>query len=85
MHICQYILFQVVIPAVSSVTSSKTWPEVVTQDVCGHTGSLKATLTVLSGKVKGQTLLPTSHDVQYAAEANFDKYVTLLLKVLSNH
>lgn len=44
------------------------WPHVVSQDVMKHTGGLKGDVFVLSGQVKGKTLLPMSPQAENATE-----------------
>ena len=62
---------QMITPSVSSTTGIfKTCPEVVRQDINKHTDILKSSLTMLSGKVKKQTLLPISQEVQTASIFN---------------
>ena len=61
------------LPAVVSDTNSRKWPQVVSQDVMKKTGSLKGNVLVLSGEVKGRTLLPFSPQAQVATEAQQDE------------
>ena len=49
---------QVLIPLLSNNDNRSKWPQVVSQDVMHHVGVLKGDVYVLSGQVKGKTLLP---------------------------
>ena len=49
---------QVLIPLLSNSGNHTRWPQVVSQDVMHHVGVLKGDVYVLSGQVKGKTLLP---------------------------
>ena len=45
------------------------WPHVVTQDVTRHVGTLKGDVFMLSGQVKGRTLLPLPSQTESLVEA----------------
>lgn len=45
------------------------WPNVVTQDIGRHVGSLKGDVFTLSGQVKGRTLLPLPPQTDLLIEA----------------
>ncbi|XP_063077561.1 dynein axonemal heavy chain 9-like [Engraulis encrasicolus] len=49
---------EVVVPVLSNGRNHNQWPQVVSQDVLRHIHSLKNTVFVASGQVKGKTLLP---------------------------
>ena len=51
-------LFQVLCPLLSNEKNHDQWPYVVSQDVRRHVHSLKSAVYVVSGQVKGKTLLP---------------------------
>lgn len=73
MHIWKCPSLQFLVPAVSDGTNSKQWPQVVSQDVTNHTGGLKGIVLVLSGEVKGRTLLPFSLQAEVATETRHDE------------
>lgn len=68
-----HLLFQMMLPTVSSNTNSRMWPQVVTHDVAKHTGVLKSNVLVLYGEVKGRTLLPFSPQSELATETKDDE------------
>lgn len=45
-------------PLLSNHINHAKWPQVVSQDVSRHVGNVKSDVYVLSGLVKGKTLLP---------------------------
>ena len=51
-------LFQVLVPLLSNKHNHQAWPEVVSQDVMKHVYNLKNNVYVISGQVKGKTVLP---------------------------
>lgn len=60
---------QVMVPLITNESNHWRWPAVVSQDVVQHTGSLKGDVFVLSGQVKGRTLLPLPPQAERAAQA----------------
>ena len=46
------------VPLITNECNHWQWPAVVSQDVVQHTGGLKGDVFMLSGQVKGRTLLP---------------------------
>uniref|UniRef100_A0A668AEI7 Dynein axonemal heavy chain 17 n=1 Tax=Myripristis murdjan TaxID=586833 RepID=A0A668AEI7_9TELE len=49
---------EVMVPLLSSGRNHTEWPQVMSQDMRRHVHSLKTNVFVMSGKVKGKTLLP---------------------------
>jgi dynein heavy chain len=65
--------FQILVPLLSNQRNHEQWPAVVSQDVLRHVHSLKSNVFVISGQVKGKTLLPLpvgSDQVSEACEAD---------------
>lgn len=60
-------------PVIGCETNSQCWPNVVSEDVTRHTGVLKSDIYVISGEVKGRTLLPFSADAEVATNADYDQ------------
>ncbi|XP_064397591.1 dynein beta chain, ciliary-like isoform X3 [Halichondria panicea] len=58
-----------VVPMLSNNENHSLWPNVVSQVVMKHTGGLKGDVLVVSGQVKGKTLLPMSPQAEMAAES----------------
>ena len=56
-------------PLITNDNNHQKWPCVVSQDVMKHTGGLKGDVCVLSGQVKGKTLLPLPPKAEHAAQA----------------
>lgn len=76
-------------------TNRSKWPNVVSQDVIHHIGTLKGEVFMFSGQVKGKTLLPLPHQADLVAKAIESEsryniiianhsYHTLLLHALCN-
>jgi dynein heavy chain len=65
-----------VYPAISSSTNSRRWPQVVSEDVNKHTETFKGSVFVVSGNVKGRTLLPFPHQAEVATSADYDQVCT---------
>lgn len=61
--------FQILIPLIANSTNNSSWPEVVTEDVARHMGHFKGDVFVLSGQVKGRTLLPLPAQAELFIEA----------------
>ena len=57
------------LPLITNDQNHFQWPGVVSQDVVKHTGGLKGDVLVLSGQVKGRTLLPLPPQAETATEA----------------
>ena len=53
-----FSLSQILVPLLSNPENHKKWPNVVSNDIMRHVGGLKGDVYVLSGQVKGRTLLP---------------------------
>ena len=53
-----FSFLQVLVPLLSNQRNHEHWPEVVSQDVLRHAHTLKNNVYVISGQVKGRTLLP---------------------------
>ena len=67
------LCFQILVPLLSNQRNHEQWPVVVSQDVLRHVHSLKSNVFVISGQVKGKTLLPLpvgSDQVSEACEAD---------------
>ena len=56
-------------PLIGNDRNHHKWPQVVSHDVMKHTGGLKGDVFVLSGQVKGKTLLPLPPQAESAADA----------------
>lgn len=67
--ILSFLLSQILIPLISNSTNNSSWPEVVTEDVVRHVGKFKGDVFVLSGQVKGRTLLPLPAQAELFIEA----------------
>lgn len=62
---------QVLVPLLGNEKNQESWPQVVTDDVQRHVHNLKSSVFVVSGQVKGKTLLPLpvgSEQIQGKAE-----------------
>jgi hypothetical protein len=80
---CNLFLFQVLCPLLSNEKNHDQWPHVVSQDVRRHVHSLKSAVYVVSGQVKGKTLLPLpvgSEKVDEGTAEAEDKYVIFVTK-----
>ncbi|KAL2077982.1 hypothetical protein ACEWY4_025667 [Coilia grayii] len=64
---------QVVVPVLSNGRNHNQWPQVVSQDVLRHIHSLKNTVFVASGQVKGKTLLPLPLGSERVEQAVLDR------------
>ena len=60
---------QVLVPVLSNSINHSKWPQVVAQDVKRHVDSLKGDVYVLSGLVKGKTLLPLPTQIDAVVQA----------------
>ena len=49
---------QILLPLFSNKYNNVQWPQVVSEDIIRHIRNLKSGVYVLSGQVKGKTLLP---------------------------
>ena len=49
---------QVLSPLLTNDSNHKSWPDVVAQDVVRHVHSIKSRVYVVTGQVRGKTLLP---------------------------
>ncbi|XP_071988562.1 dynein beta chain, ciliary-like, partial [Engystomops pustulosus] len=59
---------EVIVPVLANQKNHQTWPHVVSQDVMRHVSNLKSCTFVMSGQVRGKTLLPLpsgSEKVEY--------------------
>ena len=63
------MVWQVVVPLLSNESNHLTWPQVVSSDVMRHVHSLKSSVFVVSGQVKGKTLLPLPVGAERVAES----------------
>ena len=64
---------QVLIPLLSNDDNHSKWPQVVSQDVMRHVGRLKGDVYVLSGQVKGKTLLPLPSKAESVVQAAIEQ------------
>jgi len=55
-HVCKTC--QVLSPLLSNDRNHEGWPEVVAHDVLRHVQNIKSRVYVVSGQVRGKTLLP---------------------------
>ena len=58
-----------VVPLLSNDYNHQTWPQVVSHDVTRHVHNLKSSVYVVSGQVKGKTLLPLPVGADRVGEA----------------
>lgn len=56
--LCVFLNEQLVLPLFGNNKNQDTWPEVVTKDVLRHVHGLQDTVQVMTGRVKGNTILP---------------------------
>ena len=57
------------VPLLSNESNHVSWPQVVSHDVMRHVHSLKSSVYVVSGQVKGKTLLPLPVGAERVAES----------------
>uniref|UniRef100_A0A3P9AKI4 Dynein axonemal heavy chain 17 n=1 Tax=Esox lucius TaxID=8010 RepID=A0A3P9AKI4_ESOLU len=62
---------EVVVPLLSNGRNHNEWPQVVSQDIQRHVNSLKTKVFVVSGQVKGKTLLPLPPGAERVDLASF--------------
>jgi len=55
-HLCK--MCQVLSPLLTNDSNHEGWPEVVAHDVLRHVQNIKSRVYVVSGQVRGKTLLP---------------------------
>ncbi|KXS10801.1 hypothetical protein M427DRAFT_103173 [Gonapodya prolifera JEL478] len=63
------MLEEVYLPLLTNPRNLENWPDVVANDVLRHFHRLNAAVYVITGKVKGRTLLPLPHSTARAAVA----------------
>ena len=68
-YLFYYYFVKVLIPLISNPNNNDKWPQVVTEDVVRHVGRFKGEVFVLSGQVKGRTLLPLPSKAESIVEA----------------
>ena len=61
--------FQVLVPLLANERNHEQWPQVVSEDVMRHIHHLKSSVYVVSGQVKGKTLLPLPPGTDAADDA----------------
>uniref|UniRef100_A0A8C5D1B4 Dynein heavy chain 9, axonemal n=1 Tax=Gadus morhua TaxID=8049 RepID=A0A8C5D1B4_GADMO len=64
---------EVLVPLLSNGNNHGDWPQVVSHDVRHHVNSLKTNVFVVSGQVKGKTLLPLPAGVESVEQASLDR------------
>ncbi|XP_030631579.1 dynein axonemal heavy chain 9 isoform X2 [Chanos chanos] len=64
---------EVVVPVLSNNRNHCHWPHVVSQDIMRHVHTLKTNVFVLSGQVKGKTLLPLPPGSERVEQAAFER------------
>ncbi|XP_053153093.1 dynein axonemal heavy chain 9 isoform X3 [Hemicordylus capensis] len=70
---------EVVVPLLANQKNHQNWPHVVSQDVAYHVCSLKSSVFVVVGQVKGKTLLPLPAGSEGTAYIDFDHEKTIEL------
>ena len=60
------------VPLLSNGNNHGDWPQVVSHDVRHHVNSLKTNVFVVSGQVKGKTLLPLPAGVESVEQASLE-------------
>ena len=68
---------ELLVPLLSNTNNHQNWPVVVSQDVLRHVHQLKNNVFVISGQVKGRTLLPLpvgSETIKEEADETVDSY-----------
>lgn len=68
------IIDELLVPLLSNKNNHQNWPVVVSQDVLRHVHQLKNNVFVISGQVKGRTLLPLPVGSETIREAIDDSY-----------
>ncbi|XP_077869744.1 dynein beta chain, ciliary-like [Saccoglossus kowalevskii] len=63
---------EVLVPLLSNPRNHEQWPNVVSQDVLRHIHNLKSSVYVVSGQVKGKTLLPLPVGTEKVEESTAD-------------
>ena len=64
---------QLLVPLLSNKRNHENWPAVVSQDVQRHVHSLKSSVFVVAGQVKGKTLLPLPVGAESFTDTDEDK------------
>ncbi|CDQ78911.1 unnamed protein product [Oncorhynchus mykiss] len=64
---------EVVVPLLSNGRNHSEWPQVVSQDIQRHVHSLKTNVFVVSGQVKGKTLLPLPPGAERVEQAALER------------
>uniref|UniRef100_A0A6Q2WZ44 Dynein axonemal heavy chain 17 n=1 Tax=Esox lucius TaxID=8010 RepID=A0A6Q2WZ44_ESOLU len=64
---------EVVVPLLSNGRNHNEWPQVVSQDIQRHVNSLKTKVFVVSGQVKGKTLLPLPPGAERVEQAAIER------------
>uniref|UniRef100_A0A8C4ZK88 Uncharacterized protein n=1 Tax=Gadus morhua TaxID=8049 RepID=A0A8C4ZK88_GADMO len=73
---------EVLVPLLSNGNNHGDWPQVVSHDVRHHVNSLKTNVFVVSGQVKGKTLLPLPAGVESVEGEVADKTVIHAIETL---
>lgn len=61
------------VPLLSNGRNHIEWPQVVSQDIQRHVHSLKTNVFVVSGQVKGKTLLPLPPGAERVEQAALER------------
>lgn len=64
---------KVVAPVLLNKENHRQWPHVMSQDVMRHIHALKSSVFVMSGQVKGRTLLPLPAGSEKIEQAAFER------------
>ncbi|KAL0984038.1 hypothetical protein UPYG_G00136240 [Umbra pygmaea] len=64
---------EAVVPLLSNGRNHSEWPQVVSQDIQRHVNSLKNKVFLVSGQVKGKTLLPLPPGAERVEQAAFER------------
>ena len=75
------------VPLISNSSNNTLWPGVVTEDVIRHMEVLKGDVFVLSGQIKGRTLLPlpaAAESIIEAAERHKESVIHIVHMIICN-
>ncbi|KAL4648151.1 dynein heavy chain 9, axonemal-like [Arapaima gigas] len=74
---------EVLVPMMSNSRNHRGWPQVVSQDIKQHVHSLKTSVSVMAGKVRGKTLLPLPAGLERVDQAALEKDKSILHSIES--
>uniref|UniRef100_A0A8C9SNB8 Dynein axonemal heavy chain 17 n=1 Tax=Scleropages formosus TaxID=113540 RepID=A0A8C9SNB8_SCLFO len=74
---------ELLVPVMSNSRNHGGWPQVVSQDIKQHVHSLKTSVSVMAGKVRGKTLLPLPVCLERVGQAALEKDKSILHSIES--